>query len=69
MATLSTDNQFQSWKLTPEEFLQGGLLTSLQKASHSESDRISSNSENQSSIHTCRATHLCSAGSASTRTD
>ena len=31
MATLSTTNQFQSWNLTPEEFLQGGLLTSLQK--------------------------------------
>ena len=31
MATLSTINQFQSWVLTPEEFLQGGLLTSLQK--------------------------------------
>ena len=31
MATLSSTNQFQSWNLTPEEFLQGGLLTSLQK--------------------------------------
>ena len=31
MATLSTTNQFQSWNLPPEEFLQGGLLTSLQK--------------------------------------
>jgi len=31
MATLSTTNQFQSWTLTPEEFLQGGILTSLQK--------------------------------------
>jgi len=31
MATLSQTNQFQSWTLTPEEFLQGGLLTILQK--------------------------------------
>ena len=31
MATLNPTNQFQSWNLTPEEFLQGGLLTSLQK--------------------------------------
>ena len=31
MATLSTNNQFQSWNLTPQEFLQGGLLTILQK--------------------------------------
>jgi hypothetical protein len=31
MATLNPTNQFQSWTLTPEEFLQGGLLTSLQK--------------------------------------
>ena len=31
MATISTDNQFQSWKLTPEEFLQGGVLTTTQK--------------------------------------
>lgn len=31
MATLSTNNLFQSWNLSPEEFLQGGLLTSLQK--------------------------------------
>lgn len=31
MATISTNNQFQSWNLTPEEFLQGGLLTTLQK--------------------------------------
>jgi hypothetical protein len=31
MAILSTTNQFQSWILSPEEFLQGGLLTTLQK--------------------------------------
>lgn len=31
MATISTNNQFQSWTLSPEEFLQGGLLTALQK--------------------------------------
>jgi len=31
MATLSQTNQFQSWTLTPEEYLQGGLLTILQK--------------------------------------
>ena len=31
MATLSSSNQFQSWVLTPEEFLQGGLLTTAQK--------------------------------------
>ena len=31
MAILNPTNQFQSWNLTPEEFLQGGLLTSLQK--------------------------------------
>jgi len=31
MATLNPSNQFQSWTLTPEEFLQGGLLTTLQK--------------------------------------
>ena len=31
MATLNPTNQFQSWNLTPKEFLQGGLLTSLQK--------------------------------------
>lgn len=31
MATLSQSNQFQSWNLTPDEFLQGGLLTLTQK--------------------------------------
>ena len=31
MATLSSTNQFQSWTLSPEEFLQGGILTTLQK--------------------------------------
>ena len=31
MAILNPTNQFQSWTLTPEEFLQGGLLTILQK--------------------------------------
>lgn len=31
MATVSTNNQFQSWTLSPEEFLQGGILTSLQR--------------------------------------
>ena len=31
MATLNQVNQFQSWNLTPEEYLQGGLLTSLQR--------------------------------------
>jgi len=31
MASISTNNQFQSWTLSPEEFLQGGILTSLQK--------------------------------------
>lgn len=31
MAILNPTNQFQSWNLTPEEFLQGGLLTILQK--------------------------------------
>jgi len=31
MATLSASNQFQSWNLSPEEYLQGGLLTTLQK--------------------------------------
>jgi hypothetical protein len=31
MATLSHTNQFQSWILTPEEFLAGGLLTTAQK--------------------------------------
>lgn len=31
MATLSTINPFQSWNLTPEEYLQGGMLTTAQK--------------------------------------
>lgn len=31
MATLSQTNQFQSWTLSPEEFLAGGLLTTAQK--------------------------------------
>ena len=31
MATLNQVNQFQSWNLTPEEYLQGGILTSLQR--------------------------------------
>lgn len=31
MATLNQSNPFQSWNLTPEEFLQGGLLTITQK--------------------------------------
>lgn len=31
MATISTTNQFQSWNLSPEEFLAGGLLTTTQK--------------------------------------
>lgn len=31
MAAISTNNQFQSWNLSPEEFLQGGLLTALQR--------------------------------------
>lgn len=31
MATLNQSNQFQSWNLTPEEYLQGGMLTITQK--------------------------------------
>lgn len=31
MAILNNSNQFQSWILTPEEFLAGGLLTIAQK--------------------------------------
>jgi hypothetical protein len=31
MATLDTNNRFQSWVLTPEEFITGGILSSLQK--------------------------------------
>ena len=31
MATLNPTNQFQSWTLTPEEYLEGGRLTILQK--------------------------------------
>lgn len=31
MAILSPNNSFQSWILTPEEFTQGSILTSLQK--------------------------------------
>jgi hypothetical protein len=31
MATLNQSNQFQSWNLTPEEYLQGGMLTLTQK--------------------------------------
>jgi hypothetical protein len=31
MATINQSNQFQSWNLTPEEYLQGGLLTITQK--------------------------------------
>jgi len=31
MAILSPNNSFQSWILSPEEFTQGSILTSLQK--------------------------------------
>ncbi len=31
MATLNHDNPFQSWVLTPEEFLAGSILTITQK--------------------------------------
>jgi hypothetical protein len=31
MATLNTENPFQSWVLTPEEFLAGSILTITQK--------------------------------------
>jgi hypothetical protein len=31
MATLNQSNQFQSWNLTADEYLQGGLLTLTQK--------------------------------------
>ncbi len=31
MATLDPTNRFQSWILSPQEFLQGGMLTTLQK--------------------------------------
>lgn len=31
MATLNHDNPFQSWVLTPEEFLAGSILTLTQK--------------------------------------